>query len=132
MKDSETLAKIAKTCHATGSYDNKKAVHRTAEFIIGSGGWNRTNYLQVMSLTSYQCSTPQTSHYYIIPGQKCKRGRERFPEINPFCVEWTSFLEKIGTEPAEGRGRTLGISQRNSRMIAPSVVESNGQRDFRS
>ena len=27
--------------------------------IIGSGGWNRTNGLQVMSLTSYLCSTPQ-------------------------------------------------------------------------
>ena len=26
---------------------------------IGSGGWNRTNDLQVMSLTSYLCSTPQ-------------------------------------------------------------------------
>ena len=27
--------------------------------IVGSGGWNRTNGLQVMSLTSYHCSTPQ-------------------------------------------------------------------------
>ena len=26
---------------------------------VGSGGWNRTNGLQVMSLTSYLCSTPQ-------------------------------------------------------------------------
>ena len=27
--------------------------------IVGTGGWNRTNGLQVMSLTSYLCSTPQ-------------------------------------------------------------------------
>ena len=27
--------------------------------LVGSGGWNRTNGLQVMSLTSYHCSTPQ-------------------------------------------------------------------------
>ena len=27
--------------------------------IVGSGGRNRTYYLQVMSLTSYHCSTPQ-------------------------------------------------------------------------
>ena len=31
----------------------------TFEEEIGSGGWNRTNDLQVMSLTSYLCSTPR-------------------------------------------------------------------------
>ena len=33
---------------------------------IGSGGWNRTNGLQVMSLTSYHCSTPQYLLQYIL------------------------------------------------------------------
>ena len=37
----------------------KKPPGWTAEDQIGSGGWNRTNGLQVMSLTSYLCSTPQ-------------------------------------------------------------------------
>ena len=41
----------------------------------GSGEWNRTIGLQVMSLTSYHCSTPQcfVFYEYIIKEQKVKR-----------------------------------------------------------
>ncbi len=42
------------------SFDNfYKCLICNAITMDGSGGWNRTNCLQVMSLTSYQCSTPQ-------------------------------------------------------------------------
>ena len=40
-------------------YGTKKASRLTGWNSFGSGGGNRTNGLQVMSLTSYHCSTPQ-------------------------------------------------------------------------
>ena len=42
-----------------GNLSTKKPTFQSVIIVIGSGGWNRTNGLQVMSLTSYHCSTPQ-------------------------------------------------------------------------
>ena len=40
-------------------FEHKKSQSEDWLKVFGSGGWNRTNGLQVMSLTSYLCSTPQ-------------------------------------------------------------------------
>ena len=51
----------------TAFYDNKKSrnlLRPRLLFLFGSGGWNRTNGLQVMSLTSYHCSTPHYVLFY--------------------------------------------------------------------
>ena len=55
----------------TAFYDNKKSrnlLRPRLLYSFGSGGWNRTNGLQVMSLTSYHCSTPQRSVLNIARG----------------------------------------------------------------
>ena len=44
---------------------NKKHPDGCLLWCLGSGGWIRTNDLQVMSLTSCHCSTPQ--RYSIVP-----------------------------------------------------------------
>ena len=48
MKDSETLAEIAKPCLTTASYGNKKAVQWTAECAIGGGCTNNANSISVL------------------------------------------------------------------------------------
>ena len=49
-----------------GNLSTKKPTFQSVIIVIGSGGWNRTNGLQVMSLTSYHCSTPQRLLLYNI------------------------------------------------------------------
>ena len=49
-----------------GNLSTKKPTFQSVIIVIGSGGWNRTNGLQVMSLTSYHCSTPQRYVYNIM------------------------------------------------------------------
>ena len=53
------LMKVSENSEKGGNLSTKKPSFQTVEYAIGSGGWNRTNGLQVMSLTSYHCSTPQ-------------------------------------------------------------------------
>ena len=48
-----------------GNLSTKKPTFQSVIIVIGSGGWNRTNGLQVMSLTSYHCSTPQRYLRYV-------------------------------------------------------------------
>ncbi|MDD3022009.1 MAG: hypothetical protein PHX61_13665 [Alphaproteobacteria bacterium] len=50
-EDSETPAIRAIPCPATGSYDNKKAVHRTAECVIGRASVILLNFVYRMPNT---------------------------------------------------------------------------------
>ncbi len=52
-------ATAAKTAKQGRCKEMKKSQSNDWLEIIGSGEWNRTTGLQVMSLTSYLCSTPQ-------------------------------------------------------------------------
>ena len=53
MKDSETLAEIAKPCLTTASYGNKKAVQWTAECVIGGG-----NFTNLKTVSVFQQNPP--------------------------------------------------------------------------
>ena len=71
----------------------KKAIRKGQPVkIVGSGGWNRTNGLQVMSLTSYLCSTPQQRNIYYIPFfEKCKREFEKRRFFSPEKRSFAGF-----------------------------------------
>ena len=59
------FSKVCKCLIASTLHKRKSLTFQSGIKIVGSGGWNRTNGLQVMSLTSYHCSTPHRFWYLI-------------------------------------------------------------------
>ena len=72
-------------------YDNKKSrnlLRPRLLFSFGSGGWNRTNGLQVMSLTSYHCSTPQ---HFRFTFHNISRNQKFFKSFFLFFFSFSTF-----------------------------------------
>ena len=78
-----------------GFCGQKESRHSDGCLTIGSGEWNRTIDLQVMSLMSYHCSTPRYAKYNILPKDadvKAPRGISAVGDR-----EWRKYLHILSS-----------------------------------